>query len=76
MPCPDSNSFISKKINNKSKSQGEIGKEDRNKKVKINLKKNQNLIKSNTNYIIFKKDNKDIKKNIILQKKKRYKFQW
>ena len=70
MPCPDSNSFISKKINNKSKSQGEIGKEDRNKKVKINLKKNQNLIKSNTNYIIFKKDNKDIKKNIILQKKR------
>ena len=71
MPCPDNNSFISKKMNNKSKSQGEIGKEDNNnKKVKINLKKNKKLEKCNTNYVLFKKNNKDIRRNIILKKKR------
>ena len=40
MPCADNNLFISKKINNKSKSQGEIKKEEKNIKVKMNLKKN------------------------------------
>jgi len=72
MPSPDSNSFISKKINNKSKSQGEIEKEEKNIKIKIkiDLKKNQKLEKSNTNYILFKKNNKDARKNIILKKKR------
>ena len=72
MPSPDSNSFISKKINNKSKSQGEIEKEEKNIKIKIkiDLKKNQKLEKSNTNYILFKKNNKDVRKNIILKKKR------
>ena len=69
MPSPDSSSFISKKINNKSKSQGEIEKEDKKIKVKIDLKKNQKLEKNNTNYILFKKNNKDVRKNIILKKK-------
>ena len=67
LPYSDRNSFTSKKINNKSKSQGEIEKEDKNKKVKINLKKNKKLEKSNTNYVLFKKNN-NIRKNIILKK--------